>query len=75
MMDDSGGMFLGGGFMWLFWLFVIVLIMVVAKAMMTGNAQHGDSHKDSPLSILEKRYARGEIEREEYQEKRRELED
>lgn len=74
MMDGSGGMFFGGGFMWIFWLLVIVVILVAVKALMAGNTQRGDSQKDSPLSILEKRYARGEIDREEYQEKRRELE-
>ena len=73
MMDGSGGMFFGGGFMWLFWLLVIVAIVAVAKAVMS-NTQHDHSDKDTPLSILEKRYARGEIDREEYQEKRRELE-
>lgn len=75
MMDGSGGMFFGGAFMWIFWLLVIVAIIAVAKAMMGSNTQRDDREKDSPLSILEKRYARGEIDREEYQEKRRELED
>lgn len=75
MMDGSGGMFFGGGFMWIFWLLVIVVIVVVVKAMMGSNTQRDGNEKDSALSILEKRYARGEIDREEYQEKKRELED
>jgi len=75
MMDGSGGMFFGGGLMWIFWLLVIVVIIAGVKAVMTGNTQRGDSQKDSALSILEKRYARGEIDREEYQKKRRELEE
>lgn len=75
MMDGNGGMFFGGGFMWIFWLLVIVAIVAVLKAMIGSNAQRDESEEDSPLSILEKRYARGEIDREEYQEKRRELED
>lgn len=74
-MDGSGGMFFGGVFMWIFWLLVIVVIVAVVKATMAGNTQRSDGQKDSPLSILEERYARGEIDREEYQEKRRELED
>jgi len=74
MMDGSGGMFFGGGFMWIFWLLVIVAVAVALKAMMGGNTQRDDGQKDSALSILEKRYAHGEIDREEYQEKRRELE-
>lgn len=74
MMDGSGGMFFGGAFMWIFWLLVIVAIIAVAKAMMGSNTQRDDREKDGPLSILERRYARGEIDREEYQEKKRELE-
>lgn len=73
MMGGSGGMFFGGGFMWIFWLLVIVVIVAAVKAMMTGNAPRGGRQEDSARSILEKRYARGEINREEYQEKRREL--
>lgn len=74
MMDGSGGMFFGGILMWIFWLLVIVVIIVAVKAM-TGSSSRDGSGKDSALSLLEKRYARGEIDREEYQEKKRELED
>jgi putative membrane protein len=42
---------------------------------MGSNTPRDETQQDSPISILEKRYARGEIDREEYQEKRRELED
>ena len=59
---------------WIFWLLVIVAIVAVVKAMMGGNTQRDARGKDSALSILEKRYACGEIDREEYQEKKRELE-
>lgn len=43
---------------------VIVVIVVIAKAMMGSNVQRDDGGKDSPLSILKKRYARGEIDQE-----------
>lgn len=69
MMDGSGSMFFGGGFMWIFWVLVLVAIVVVAKATMPSNARRNGTHEDSALSILDKRYARGEIGREEYQEK------
>ena len=74
MMDGSGSMFFGGGFMWIFWVLVLVAIVVVAKATMPSNARRNGTHEDSALSILDKRYARGEIGREEYREKKRELE-
>jgi len=74
MMGSSGGMFFGGGFMWIFWLLVVVVILAAAKAVKGRNGKRDDSQKDSALSILDERYARGEIGREEYEEKRRELE-
>jgi putative membrane protein len=74
MMDGGGSMFFGGGFMWIFWVLVLVAIVVVARAMMPTNAPRSGAHEDSALSILDKRYARGEIGREEYHEKKRELE-
>jgi len=74
MMNGGGGMFYGGGFMWIFWLLVIVAIFAVARSIMGSGTSRDDSKSESPLSILEKRYARGEIEREEFLEKKRELE-
>jgi uncharacterized membrane protein len=41
---------------------------------MGSGSRDGDGQTDSPLAILEKRYARGEIDREEFLEKKRELE-
>jgi putative membrane protein len=75
MMQGNGSMFFGGGFMWIFWLLVIGVIVAGVKTLMSRNTPRDDTQQDSPLSILEKRYARGEIDREEYQEKKRELED
>ena len=74
MMKGMGNTFFGGGCMWIFWLLLIVVIVVLVKIMRDSTARHDDREKESPLSILEKRYARGEIDREEYHEKRRELE-
>jgi putative membrane protein len=74
MMEGMGSMFFGGGFMWIFWLLLIVVIIVVIKVMRDSTARHDDREQENPLSILEKRYARGEIDREEYHAKRRELE-
>lgn len=74
MIDHDGGMFFGGWFMWIFWLILIVVIVVVVKAMTGNDTQRDKSQEESPLSILEKRYARGEIDRDEYQQKKRDLE-
>ena len=72
MMGNGGGMWFGGGFMWLFWLLIIVVIVIVIKSLLGGGVNRNST--DSPLQILQKRYARGEIDEEEYKRRRRELE-
>ena len=75
MMGSDGGMAFGGLFMWAFWLVLIVLIVVVVKALTGGTSSPGNSSaQESPLDILRKRFARGEIDKEEFERRRRELE-
>lgn len=76
MSEHDGWMLFGGGWMWIFWIFLIAIVAVLVMSM--GNIR-GDSTRatsdDSPLSILKKRYAKGEINEEEFERKRKELED
>lgn len=69
MMGDEVHLFYGGGFMWIFWILIIIGIFFLFQNMLKGN-----SDKESPLDILKKRYARGEIEEEEFERRRKELE-
>lgn len=72
MFNSNSGMLFGGIGMWLFWLLLIVIVAVAIKLLMrTGPSQ--TTKEDSPLDILEKRYATGEIDDEEYQRRRRGL--
>ncbi|MDH5778936.1 MAG: SHOCT domain-containing protein [Gammaproteobacteria bacterium] len=74
MMGSDGNMFFGGGFMWIIWVLIIVALVIVLKTTM-GNGSSGSTSKgDSPLEILQKRYARGEIDEEEFKRKRKQLE-
>lgn len=73
MMGDEGHFF-GGGFMWLFWILIIAGIFFIFQAMAKGGSGNSLPDKESPLEILKKRYARGEIEEEEYERRRKELE-
>lgn len=50
------------------WIFWIILLGVVIWFIYYTSSQI--SQKDTPLDILKKRYARGEIDKEEYEEKR-----
>lgn len=69
-MFEGHGFGFGGGFMWLFWILLIVVILWVVKAMSSGEGKSGGSDK-SPLEVLRDRFARGEIDEEEFGRKRR----
>ena len=67
------GMGIGGLVMVAFWAAVIGLVVFAVRRI--GGADGGNSqHAESPKSILDRRYAAGEITREQYEEMRRVLE-
>jgi len=74
MFGHNDTMWFGGGYMWLFWILLIVAI-VLAMKFVSGNSggSSGAGDDESPMSILKKRYARGEIDEEEYNRRAREL--
>lgn len=74
MFNSGGGAMFGGGFMWLLWILLIVAIVVMVKAWSGGSSGSGASRDESPMEILKKRYARGEIDEDEFERRRRELE-
>jgi putative membrane protein len=75
-----GGWLIGGLVMLLFWGGVIAVAFFAIRALMRsggGQAEGSGSQLrggDSALGILQKRYARGEISREEYLEMKQDLE-
>lgn len=70
------GMGFGFLFMILFWALVVLGIVALVRWLMTDRAQDRRSlpRDKTPLEIVQERYARGEIDREEYEQKRRDLE-
>ena len=74
MFDHSGGMMFGGGFMWLFWIVLIVIIVLVIKILNTSDKGTTRGSVQSPIEILKERYARGEINEDEFKRMRKELE-
>ena len=72
-MTDCGWMpMMGFGmlFMALFWVVLIVGAVLLVKWLM---GQGGLAREDSALEILKKRYARGEINKQEFEERKRDL--
>lgn len=82
MMGGSGGSwgFPGFGFFgfgWLFmiafWALIIVGVVLVIKALIPKESEKLEKTTETALDILKKRYAQGEISKEEFEEKRQGL--
>jgi len=71
-MFGNGG-WTGAG-MWVFWIVLVVIIVLLIRAFGSGGSAAPPAPRESPLDILKARYARGEIDDEEFQRRRRELE-
>jgi len=77
--DDWGGghMLFGGLMMTLFWGGIILVIFLVVR-WMGGGSPHGSTaptSRNKALGILQERFARGEIDKDEFEERKRLLSD
>ncbi len=72
MMGGFGWMWLMPIFFILFWGLVIWGIVALVRGL-SGPRGADSSKADSALEVLRKRYARGEINKEEYEEKKKDL--
>lgn len=73
MMHGFGGHGWGMGWAWILGLVILVVIIwLVVKAVNQGSSA-SQSKNRSALDILKERYARGEINKEEYEEKRNDI--
>jgi len=72
MMGGFGWMWLMPIFFILFWGLVIWAIVALVRGLSESRG-YDSSKADSALEVLKKRYARGEINKEEYEEKKRDL--
>ncbi len=79
--DDGWGMLGGSGWMWfmpifmiLFWGLVIWGIVTLVRGLSGPRSSDSTAPTaDSAVEVLKKRYARGEIGKEEYEEKKKDL--
>lgn len=66
-----GGMW----FSWIFWIVIIGLIIWLVINQSSRNKQNfPSSPNETPLDILKKRYAKGEINKEQFEQMRKDLE-
>jgi putative membrane protein len=66
------GHWFGGGFMWIFLIILAIFVLWGTKAF-NGNNNNTIEKRPSALDILKERYAKGEINDEEYKAKKRDL--
>ena len=72
MMGSYGIGGLGGGvFMIIFWILIIIGVVALVKYVV-GNAAKSETSKNA-LDILKERYAKGEMNRDEFEEKKKDL--
>lgn len=71
------GFHFGGIMSLLFWGMVLFLLFKMAQGMFSGNKTNdlNMDRPDSPIAILEKRYASGEIDQEEFLQRKKDLKD
>ncbi|PAU95077.1 hypothetical protein CK503_02440 [Aliifodinibius salipaludis] len=61
------------GMHWVWW--IVITLTILFLVFNTLPFRFSSNSREGPLDILEKRFARGEIEKEEYQERKRIIED
>jgi len=76
MMEHWGERYWGMGFGWilaiLFWALILLGVAALAKWLFLGK--RWPNSQGQPLDILKRRYARGELTREQYEQMRRDIE-
>lgn len=76
MMGDYGmahGYWFGGGLMMLWWVLVVVAIVALVLWLTKTPPRGSGTGRDPALDILRERYARGEIDEQEFEKKKRDL--
>lgn len=72
-MYGMNGMSWGMGFGWIIGIVVLVLIIWAITKGINANNNPSANEKKSALDILKERYAKGEIEKEEFEERKKNL--
>ncbi|NIM89422.1 MAG: SHOCT domain-containing protein [Candidatus Aminicenantes bacterium] len=62
-----------GGYMWIFWIAVIVGLVFLIKWIVQQNKGTEIKMDENALEILKRRYAKGEIDKQEFEQKKKDL--
>ncbi len=60
------------GWMWILWI-LIIIVLVLSIGWIIISTRGGNASPESPEQILKKRYAQGEIKKEEFEQKLKDL--
>ena len=63
----------GMGFGWIFGMIFLVLLIWIIVRLATQNQFYGHESRNKAIDILKERYARGEIDKKEFEEKKKDL--
>jgi putative membrane protein len=72
-MPGWGGHWFGGLLMLLFWVLIIVGIAALVRGFLPRSGGVSPAAPESPLEILKRRYAKGEVDKAEFEEKKRDI--
>ncbi|WP_440998550.1 SHOCT domain-containing protein [Fodinibius sp. SL11] len=64
-------LFGGGWMMFVWWFLIIALVVFAVRSLM--NVNQNSKSKETPMEILKRQYASGEIDEEEFNKRKREL--
>lgn len=73
MGEGGWGWGMGGLLMVLLWIVIIVAVVWAVKSLVGGRTGNAGPRSVTPLEILKARYARGEIDKDEFEQKKRDL--
>ena len=62
-----------GGYMWIFWIALIVGIVFLIKWIVQQSRPMETNSGENSIELLKKRYAKGEIDRNEFEQKKKDL--
>ena len=69
----NGGFGFMGGFMWIFWIAIIVGVLFFVRWVFQQSRPVEGKLEESSLELLKRRYARGEIDKEEFVQKKKDI--